>query len=70
MPMMISDEDLKKKFGFNREELAKVLREEFEKLTPEERQRLDASDLGTRNFPSVEEMLEFVRKAAKGESLS
>jgi hypothetical protein len=69
MPMMISDEDLKKKFGFNREELGKVLREEMEKLTPEEHDRLTQSGFFTKDFPSVEEMLEFIRKAAKGESL-
>jgi hypothetical protein len=68
MPMMISDEDLKKKLGFNREELGKVFREEMEKLTPEESQRAMEA-VADKDFPSVEEMLAFIRKAAKGESL-
>lgn len=65
---MINDEDLKKRSGFNTEEQAKAFREELEKLTPEEHQRvIDASKSGTTDFPSVEEMLEFIRKAVKGD---
>jgi len=63
--MMISDDNLKKKLGFNREELAKALGEEVGKLTPEEgRRAMDAvADAG--DFSSVEEMLAFIRKAAR-----
>ena len=62
---MIKDDDLKKRFGFNREELAKVLRDELDKLPPEEQERMMEA-MSETDFPSVEKMLEFIRKAAKG----
>ena len=51
-------------------EASPTLREEWAKLTPNEVQRVfDAIEArGAKcDFPSVEEMLEFTRKAAKGE---